>query len=260
MARPEVEKVAVPLLSVEIPISVPLSVNVTVPVAADCETWAVNVTVSPAVEEEGLAENVVVVLILFTVSVCAEEVLAACVESPLYEAVSESEPAGSAVVSKIARPPLRFADPSRVEPSKNLTDPVELCGDTLAVNETDCPKVDVLGLSERVVVVLVNTTWDTLADVLAASFGSPLYVAFSESVPGARLEVDNCASPPESVAVPSEVLPLKNCTEPVAVDGDTLALSVTADPETDGLGLLVSVVAVVALFTVSETALELLAV
>jgi hypothetical protein len=81
-ARLEVEKVAVPLLRVTIPISVPLSVNVTVPVAADCETCAVNVTVSPGVEEEGLAESVIVVLILFTVSVCAEEVLAACVASP----------------------------------------------------------------------------------------------------------------------------------------------------------------------------------
>jgi hypothetical protein len=72
--------------------------------------------VSPAVEEEGLAESVVAVLILFTVSVCAEEVLAACVESPLYEPVSESEPVDSSAVSKTARPPLKFADPSSVEP------------------------------------------------------------------------------------------------------------------------------------------------
>ena len=77
-------------------------------------------------------------------------------------------------------------------------------------------------------------------------------------MPVARLEVDNCARPPEIVAVPSEAVPLKNCTDPLALDGVTVALSVTADPETDGLGLLVSVVVVLALFTVSETALELL--
>jgi hypothetical protein len=45
--RVEVVSLAVPLLSVPVPIDVPLSLNVTVPVAALGETVAVNVTEVP---------------------------------------------------------------------------------------------------------------------------------------------------------------------------------------------------------------------
>jgi hypothetical protein len=46
-ARDEVLNVAVPLLSVPVPMDVPLSLNVTVPVAALGETVAVKVTELP---------------------------------------------------------------------------------------------------------------------------------------------------------------------------------------------------------------------
>jgi hypothetical protein len=54
------------------------------------------------------------------------------------------------------------------------------------------------------------------------------------------------------------VLPFKNCTEPVAADGVTVALSVTTWPTVEGEGLDVSVMLALA-FTVSWSALEALA-
>jgi hypothetical protein len=55
------------------------------------------------------------------------------------------------------------------------------------------------------------------------------------------------------------VLPLKNWTEPVAVDGETAAVSVTAWPQVEDDGLAASAVAVADLFTVCWKALEELA-
>ena len=46
--------------------------------------------------------------------------------------------------------------------------------------------------------------------------------------------------PPESEAVPSDVAPSKNSTEPVATEGETVAVSETLSPVTDGFGALVS--------------------
>src|ERR1051326_6053043 len=54
------------------------------------------------------------------------------------------------------------------------------------------------------------------------------------------------AVPPESVAVPSEVAPSKNSTEPLAAAGATVAVSVTLCPVTDGFGVLASEAVVVA--------------
>jgi len=48
-----------------------------------------------------------------------------------------------------------------------------------------------------------------------------------ECVPADRLAVDSVAVPPLRVGAPSRVAPSKNCTVPVAPDGDTVALSVT---------------------------------
>ena len=62
-----------------------------------------------------------------------------------------------------------------------------------------------------------------------------------------------------NVAVPSDVLPFKNWTEPVAVDGETVAVSVTAWPNVEGEGPVEKVVLVGALFTVCGTAIEVLA-
>jgi len=73
---------------------------------------------------------------------------------------------------------------------------------------------------------------------------SPLYTAVMEWAPTARLESVSEAEPPAMVAVPREVVPSRNCTVPVAADGDTLAVNVTDCPNVDGLALEVSVVVV----------------
>src|SRR5438876_750696 len=77
-------------------------------------------------------------------------------------------------------------------------------------------------------------------------------------VPTARVEVASVAVPPLRVRVPNDVLPSKNCTEPVAVTGETTAVKVTVCPVFDGLGLEVSVVVVLALFTLSMSAEDVL--
>jgi hypothetical protein len=133
--------------------------------------------------------------------------------------------------------------PSVVLPSRNVTVPVAPNGETLAVNITDCPEMDGLALEVTVVVVLALTNWDQVTED-SPKAPSPLYVATIEWVPNDRLEVVNVAAPRFSVRVPSVVLPSKNVTVPVAVDGDTVAVNVTACPTLDGLALEVSVVGV----------------
>ena len=64
--------------------------------------------------------------------------------------------------------------------------------------------------------------------------------------PAERLDVEALALPPVSVALPSDVLPSKNCTVPVADDGETVAVNVTFWPYVDGFRLEATVVVVAA--------------
>ena len=70
--------------------------------------------------------------------------------------------------------------------------------------------------------------------------------------------VANWAWPLVSVADPREVLPLKNCTVPVAPAGVTVAVKVTDWPQLEGAGLAESVVVDTTLFTLWGTAAEVL--
>jgi len=70
-----------------------------------------------------------------------------------------------------------------------------------------------------------------------------------EWLPSASAEVDLVATPPESGEVPSEVAPSKNSTVPVAADGVTVAVIVTPSPTSDGFGVVVTAVVVLALVT-----------
>jgi hypothetical protein len=158
-------------LSVPVPIAVPPSLKVTVPlgsgvVPATCgATVAVNVTNCPVVD--GLAEEVTVVVVVAWVTVCvrAVDVLVPKFVSPLYTAVIESEPTGSgdaAVVVNVAvsgLPPLSVPVPMVVAPFLNVTVPVGVPPAvllTVAVNVTACPNAD--GFSEDVTVVVVGFT------------------------------------------------------------------------------------------------------
>jgi hypothetical protein len=74
--------------------------------------------------------------------------------------------------------------------------------------------------------VIVSTT---AAELLAARFPFPPYVAVMEWVPGVNVETVNCALLLASVAVPIAVAPSKNVTVPLAVlpaEGCTVAVSV----------------------------------
>ena len=67
------------------------------------------------------------------------------------------------------------------------------------------------------------------------------------------------ATPPERVPVPRVVSPSLNVIAPVAVDGATVAVSVTAEPAVEGDGDAVRVMPVWARTTVSVAAAETLA-
>jgi hypothetical protein len=62
-----------------------------------------------------------------------------------------------------------------------------------------------------------------------------------------RLEVANDALPALSAALPIAVVPSRNVTVPVAVEGETAAVNVTPWPEVAGLTLDVTAVVVVVL-------------
>src|ERR1044071_8674180 len=77
--------------------------------------------------------------------------------------------------------------------------------------------------------------------------------------PAASDEIAKAATPPLTVAVPSDVAPSRNCTVPVADVGATVAVNVTDCPTTDGFADEASVTVEAALFTVCGTAAEVLA-
>jgi hypothetical protein len=78
----EVENVAVPLLNVPLPMLRPPSRNVTVPVAVEGDTLAVNVTDCPTVEGLILDVSVVLVVVLFVVWLRTAELLGLSLLSP----------------------------------------------------------------------------------------------------------------------------------------------------------------------------------
>ena len=135
-------------------------------------------------------------------------------------------------------------------PSKNVTVPVAVDGETVAAKTTDCPTFDGLGLDVSVMVVLYLTVCIKTAEVLLLLLVSPLYVAVIEWFPTERLEVEKVALPPPKVPVPNMDVPSRNVTVPVAVAGATVAVNVTDWPSADGLRLEVSVVVVEVLRTV----------
>ena len=71
--------------------------------------------------------------------------------------------------------------------------------------------------------------------------------------------VANWAWPAVSAAEPRGVLPLKNCTVPVAPAGVMVAVKVTDWPQLEGAGLAERDVADATLFTVWGTAVDVLA-
>jgi hypothetical protein len=67
-----------------------------------------------------------------------------------------------------------------------------------------------------------------------------------ECGPAESVDIDSVALPPLSGTLPSELTPSKNCTVPVAAEGDTFAVNVTFCPNMDGFTLEDTVVVVLA--------------
>jgi hypothetical protein len=175
--------------------------------------------------------------------------------------VIEWLPRASAAVASAAVPAESGALPSDVAPSKNWTEPPGLPAPggtavTVAVSVTLCANADGFGaLVNDVVVLAGSTVCACAADVPPVKFGSPAYTAVSECPPTASDDVLIAAEPPETVVVPSDVAPSKNSIEPPGLPApgaftDTLAVTVTLCPTTDGFGELVTAVLVLAWFTV----------
>ena len=146
----------------------------------------------------------------------------------------------------LAEPATSGDVPSDVAPSKNSMEPPGPpapggTGTTVAVSVVLCPNS--VGFGELVSAVAV-AAWFTVcactADVLVVKLALPASEA-----------VLMLALPATSGAVPSDVAPSKNSTDPVAVPAPggftaTLAVSATLSPNADGLGALVTLVVVVA--------------
>jgi hypothetical protein len=97
--------------------------------------------------------------------------------------------------------------------------------------------------------------------VLVSKFEAPPYSAVIEWLPVVSVDVPKVATPlPFRSAVPSVVAPSLNVTVPVGVPAVdvTVAVNVTDCPNVDGFSAEVSAVAVAALLTTCETALDVL--
>src|ERR1700680_1406988 len=127
MAREEVVNVALPLLSVPVPSTVALSLNVTVPVGVpEVAGFTVAVKVTAWPNADGFTEETteVVEVACFTPCDRAGEVLPAKLASPLYTAVMEYVPIVSVAVVNAAVPALSVPVPSVPAPFLNVTVPV----------------------------------------------------------------------------------------------------------------------------------------
>ena len=204
--------------------------------------------------------TVVVVAGEFTTWFTALDVLVWKLPSPPYTAVMEWLPTLSVVVLNVAVPPLSVPVTIVVTPSLNVTLPVGVPAPgatdaTVAVNVTDCPKLDGFRLDVSVVAVFaLFTNWISAGLVLVVCVASPPYTAVIECVPTASADVANVAVAEVPLAavnvpVPRVVAPSLNVTVPVGVVEPpvvsvTVAVKVTDCPKTDGLTLDVTVVVV----------------
>ena len=104
----------------------------------------------------------------------------------------------------VATPPVSVPVPISTPPSRKLTVPAGTPAPgatvvTVAVNVTDCPKVEGLSDDPRAVVVAAwLTVCVTAGEVLPVKLAFPAYTAVMERAPTASAEVDSVAWPPLS--------------------------------------------------------------
>jgi hypothetical protein len=143
----------------------------------------------------------VVVSALFTVWENAGEfVLPLKLPLPVYSAVIEWDATLSALVERVAWPPLNAPVPKVVAPSLKVTDPVGVplpgeTAETVAVNVTDWPDTEVFCDEETAIVVfaLLTVCENTGELVLPFTFESPTYSAVMECDATVNAAVENVA-------------------------------------------------------------------
>src|ERR1051325_2078327 len=96
-----------------------------------------------------------------------------------------------------------------------------------------CGRGEVVVIRTAVPGLTVNVT---AVDVLPLRVASPQYEAVKLWGPAASVEMVKVAVPLLSEAVPSEVVPSRKVTVPVAVAGVTVTVMVTVWPAVEGLG------------------------
>jgi ribosomal protein S5 len=230
-----VEKIAEPELIVLVPITTVSSRYCTLPVAVDGVMATEKVTVCPTVDGFALAVSVSEEVALITWAI-AGDVDPTVVESPPYTAVMECVPCVKADVEKAVGEPIVLV-PITAPPSRNCTLPVAVDGVTVTVKVTVWPSVAGFALDVSVSEEAALITWPIAGEVDPNTCESPLYAAMMECVPGVKAEVEKVAAPELTVLVPIAVPPSRNVTLPVAVDGLTVAVNVTACPAVAGLAL-----------------------
>src|SRR3954447_22910056 len=107
---------------------------------------------------------------------------------------------------------------------------------------TACPMVKLKFGVQDDVLLIPFTAWVVIAEVLPAWFESPPYTAVKLWEPMERVATVKVATPPVTSSDPRVAEPSRNVTLPVAVDGDTVAVSITLWPPEDGFVEEVSVV------------------
>src|SRR5262249_43447280 len=121
-------------------------------------------------------------------------------------------------VLNVATAPLRVPVPRKVVPSMKVIDPVGVgppvdggAGVTVAVKVTVWPRPAGFGDAVSAVVVLACWTVTVMpAEVLGENCVLPWYCAVTVLTPNGSAVVTSEATPPLSVPVPSDVVPVKN--------------------------------------------------
>ena len=153
-------RTACPWESFPVPIEVPPSLKMTVPVAEAGVTVAVRVIACPETAVDAEAARVtaeVCSCAALTTTDTALDVEASSAESPAYDAVMLCVPAASVAMVNVAAPFVREAVPRDVEPSNKVTvpageDPADAV--TATVKVTDCPGLICAAEVESAVVVV----------------------------------------------------------------------------------------------------------
>jgi hypothetical protein len=131
----------------------------------------------------------------------------------------------------MAIPLLTLPLPSVVLPSLNVTVPVAVVDETVAVNVTEEPKADGFDDDKSVVVVLaLLTVCVRTVEVLLLQFESPACDPVTECDPAVSVEVLKVALPLLRLPVPSVVLLSWKVTVPVQLEGLTVAVNLTEEP------------------------------